>query len=89
MGSKTKTIEVVTLKMDQSLINMMKGIVNRSEFIRLAILAALDNICPFCKGTGVLTPHRKKHWDDLASHHKTHVCRDCDETVLECKTKKR
>ena len=85
---KIKDMEVITFKMDKSLSKMMKGIQNRSEFIRLAILAALDNICPFCKGTGVLTPHRKKHWDKLASQHKAQVCRECDEVVLECKHKK-
>lgn len=85
---KNKDIEVITFKIDKSLSKMMKGIENRSEFIRLAILEALQSICPFCKGTGVLTPHRKKHWDKLASEHKTQVCRECDEVILECKPKK-
>ena len=88
MTIKTKDVGVITFKMDKSLSKTMNGIQNRSEFIRLAILAALDNICPFCKGTGVLTPHRKKHWDKLADTHKSQVCRECDEVVLECKPKK-
>ena len=88
MAIKSKDVEVITFKIDRSLSRMMKGIENRSEFIRLAILEALQSICPFCKGTGVLTAHRKKHWDKLASEHKSHTCRECDEVVLECKSKK-
>ncbi len=88
MALKPKDIEVITFKIDRSLSQMMKGIENRSEFIRLAILEALESICPFCKGTGVLTAHRKKHWDQLASEHKSQKCRECDEIILECKSKK-
>lgn len=82
---KEKDIEVITFKMDKSLKRMMRGIDNRSEFIRSAILAALDNVCPFCRGTGVLTPHRKKHWSELAGHHKMSECGECHESVLICK----
>ena len=79
-----RTTEVVTLKMDKSLTKMMRGINNRSEFIRSAILAALENVCPVCQGTGVLTPHRKKHWRELVGHHKMKECGECHETVFVC-----
>lgn len=82
--SKKKDIQIITFKMDRSLKTAMRGIKNRSEFIRSAILAALDNVCPFCQGTGVLTPHRKKHWDELANHHKMKECGECHEHVLVC-----
>lgn len=83
--TKEKDVEVITFKIDRSLKSAMRGIDNRSEFIRSAILAALDNVCPFCRGTGVLTPHRKKHWNELAGHHKTKECGECHEKVFVCR----
>lgn len=77
--------DVLTFKVDASLLKLLKGISNRSEFIRAAILDALENTCPFCRGTGVLTPNRKKHWEALVKNHKISVCKNCDETVLVCK----
>jgi len=53
MSRKTKQ-EIVTFKVDEPLREAMRGIPNRSEFIRSAILAALENVCPLCKGTGCL-----------------------------------
>lgn len=81
---KEQDVEIVTFKIDRSMKKAMRGIKNRSEFIRSAILAALDNACPFCRGTGVLTPHRKKHWQELAGHHKVKECRECHEDVFVC-----
>ena len=85
MGSvKEKDVEIVTFKMDKSIKKAMRGIQNRSAFIRSAILAALDHVCPFCQGTGVLTPHRKKHWNELVGHHKMKECGECHEHVFVC-----
>ncbi len=82
--AQTKGVEVITFKADKDLMKLLKGIRNRSEFIRTAVLEALDNACPFCRGTGVLTTHRKKHWKDLAGHHPLKECRECHEEVLVC-----
>ncbi len=82
MTTRTKEIEVITFKMDKSLKQLMKGIQNRSEFIRTAILNALESVCPFCKGTGVLTPHRKKHLNELTKKHGRQTCHECDEVVV-------
>ena len=76
-----KQQEVVTFKVDESVLELMRGIRNRSEFIRTALLAALDNLCPLCKGTGILTPHRKGHWEKLASTHTMRQCGDCQEDL--------
>jgi DnaJ-class molecular chaperone len=80
---KTQDTEVVTFKLDKATMQLMKGIENRSEFIRNAILGALDNMCPFCKGTGVLNVHRKKHWEQLANQHQQRVCKECDEQIFD------
>jgi hypothetical protein len=82
--TKTKAVEVLTFKADQSIVKLLKGVPNRSEFIRAAILEALDSVCPFCRGTGVLTPHRKKHWNDLNKHHHKKECKECHEEILVC-----
>ncbi len=76
--------EIVTFKMDESLRKALDGVPNRSEFIRAAILAALKNTCPLCKGTGLLTPNQREHWQEFARTHSVEKCDDCDEFHLLC-----
>ena len=76
--------EVVTFKADDALLELMKGIRNRSEFIRSAILNALENACPLCKGTGVLSPRQKEHWEAFSRDHAIQECADCHELHLIC-----
>jgi hypothetical protein len=76
--------EIITFKVDASLWNLMRGIENRSEFIRGAILTALGSVCPLCRGTGVLTPKQKEHWDAFAEAHPIRECDDCHEFHLVC-----
>jgi len=85
--SKGKT-EIITFKVDQSLVTALKGVANRSEFIRNALLAALDNTCPLCSGTGILSPAQKKHWDKFSENHSVRECRDCHEIHLVCNTRR-
>jgi hypothetical protein len=80
---------IVTFKADDSLLEALQGIDNRSEFIRLAVLAALDNICPLCGGRGLLTPNQKNHWDTFAADHGLEECADCHEMYLVCHTRPR
>jgi len=76
--------EIVTFKVDDTLMELMKGIENRSEFIRTAILAALENVCPLCKGTGVLSPRQREHWEAFAQDHTVEECSDCHELHIVC-----
>lgn len=76
--------EIVTFKADDALLDSMKGIRNRSEFIRSAILNALENACPLCKGTGVLSPTQKEHWETFSQRHTLQECSDCHELHLTC-----
>ena len=82
---KNKT-EIITFKVSQSLISALKGVANRSEFIRNALLTALENTCPLCSGTGILSPSQKKHWDEFSENHSVSECRDCHEIYLVCNT---
>jgi hypothetical protein len=76
--------EIVTFKADGSLLDAMKGIGNRSEFIRAAILSALENRCPLCAGSGLLTPNQMKHWDEFSVDHRLAECEHCSEVRLVC-----
>lgn len=76
--------DVVTLKVDPSLVEAMKHMPNRSAFIRTAILNALDSTCPLCQGTGVLTPTQREHWTEFARSHAVKECDACNELRLIC-----
>ncbi len=53
MGHPHREI-MITIRVDSCLANMLKGIPNRSAFIRDAILDALARQCPACHGAGIL-----------------------------------
>jgi len=79
-----KKQDVITLKVERSLAEALEGVSNRSRFIRDAILAALENVCPLCMGTGILTPAQKQHWTRFAQGHSVRQCPDCHERHLTC-----
>jgi len=75
---------IITFKVNGDLLEVIKNIPNRSEFIRAAIMTALESACPLCNGTGLLTPKQKEHWESFARHHAVKRCEDCDELFIEC-----
>lgn len=79
-----KKTDIITFKVDETLLEALKGIENRSDFIRSAILSALDNVCPLCRGTGILTPNQRRHWVDFSRTHNISECADCNEAHLTC-----
>lgn len=84
MAAKRGRQEIITFKGDASLVEAMRGIPNRSEFIRAAILAALDGACPLCKGTGILTPEQRRHWRAFAADHPVEECEECHALHVVC-----
>jgi hypothetical protein len=76
--------EVITFKVDRSLLEQLQGIPNRSEFIRSALLRQLGNVCPLCRGSGVLSPAQKRHWEAFARDHRVEECGECHELRLTC-----
>jgi hypothetical protein len=76
---KNKKHEIITFKADADLLEALKGIPNRSEFIRNSILAALENICPFCNGAGFLTQHQKAYLEDFFVDHGLEACDKCSD----------
>lgn len=79
-----KKSEIVTFKVDESLREALRGIPNKSSFIRSAVLAALESTCPLCAGTGILTPSQRGHWESFQRDHAVAECGDCHERHLVC-----
>jgi hypothetical protein len=79
-----KKPQVICFKASPSLLEAMEGIPNRSEFIRTAVLAALENVCPLCRGTGILTPKQMEHWQTFAETHAVRQCAECHELHVVC-----
>ena len=79
-----KKEEIISFKADSRLVEELRRIPNRSEFIRSAIMQALDNTCPLCQGTGLLTPSQMQHWQEFNRHHSAVTCNECKETYLSC-----
>lgn len=76
--------EIITFKVDEGLREAMRGVENRSAFIRTAILSALENRCPLCQGAGVLSPSQMNHWREFQDDHALEECEHCRELRLVC-----
>lgn len=85
----TRKEEIITFKVDRDLAERMKGISNRSEFIRGAILAAMDNVCPLCVGTGVLSVRQAEYWEKFMQRHHMEIVAETGETRLVCDASKK
>jgi len=79
-----KKQEIITFKVDEGLWDAMRGIANRSEFIRSAISTALESTCPLCKGNGILTSDQRRHWNEFAKSHALEECEECHAVHLVC-----
>lgn len=84
MKQRSSKQEVISFKVDDSLAEAMRGVPNRSDFIRGAILAALDSVCPVCMGTGILSTLQKDHWKAFAASHPMMDCPDCEGRHMTC-----
>jgi DnaJ-class molecular chaperone len=82
--AKSSQSEVITFKVDNALKEALEGVSNRSQFIRAAILSALDSSCPLCKGTGILTPQQREHWREFSRDHTLEKCNECDSWIISC-----
>lgn len=82
--SPRKKQEIITFKADETLLKAMRGLPNRSDFIRNAILAALKSACPLCRGTGILSPDQLEHWQKFSANHALEECSKCQAVHLVC-----
>ena len=76
--------EVITFKVAADLAERIRHLPNRSEFIRVAVLSALDNVCPVCQGSGVLESTQRKHFEEFLRSHHIERCPDCTGVHLVC-----
>lgn len=76
--------EVITFKVEPRLAEILKGMPNRSQFIRSAIMASLGHVCPLCQGLGILSTDQKHHWQEFCEHHGIRKCPECGSVVLVC-----
>lgn len=81
--------EIVTLKVDAGLAQALRAMPNRSDFIRRAMLKELDNACPLCQGSGVLSVAQRRHWNRFARRHPLVHCGACDAYHLVCRRGRR
>jgi hypothetical protein len=84
MAMVKKKQEIITFKVDEATSEALRNVPNRSEFIRTAILSALDNVCPLCMGTGILEEDQRKHWERFMVKHRLQRCEDCEAVHLIC-----
>ncbi len=73
-----------TFKVGEELAGQLDRIANKSEFIRKAILAALEQDCPLCHGAGLLTPEQRRHWQHFLSLHTLARCDECNAVHFVC-----
>ena len=83
MSGRSKR-EIISFKVDEAFARALNGIENRSEFIRSAVLTALRNTCPLCRGAGMLTPEQYKHWSSFQQSHSVEECGTCHALHLVC-----
>lgn len=80
-----KKPEIITFKVDEALSDALKKIPNKSQFIREALRSALENVCPLCGGSGILTSHQLGHWNKFTRNHAVEECSDCHGVHLICR----
>ncbi len=79
---------IFSFKTDEELAESLNALPNRSEFIRNAVQAALDQQCPLCRGTGSLTEQQKEHLDEFLNLHALEKCDTCQAIHFVCKPHK-
>jgi hypothetical protein len=76
--------EIITFKADPALAEALRGIPNRSAFIRAALTATLSGVCPLCRGSGRLTADQHRHWQAFTDTHSVEECAQCHALHLVC-----
>jgi hypothetical protein len=68
---------VVAFKVEEELADMLNRLPNKSAFIRKAIVAQLDMVCPMCRGAGVLPKWLHDHYVHLLQRVTDQMCEEC------------
>ena len=77
--------EIITFKVEEWLMEKLRQIPNRSEFIRKAVVEAMEGVCPVCQGRGYLSPKQREHFDTFLEAHELETCDSCHEVHIVCR----
>ena len=80
----TDKTEVISFKADEELAAMLKHMPNKSDFIRNAVLEYMQNTCPLCRGTGLISVSQREHWNKFIKTHSVEECQECHELYIKC-----
>lgn len=69
--------KLVSFKVDAELGDVLDNVPNRSDFIRKAILAQFQMICPLCTGKGVVPSGLGEHYGSVFREHREVICKSC------------
>ncbi len=81
---KTIKERVFTFKTDDKLAELLDHMPNRSDFIRKALLTAMDRHCPLCHGSGILTVEQQSHLEHFLATHSLVKCMTCNAIHFTC-----
>ncbi len=81
---KTIKERVFTFKADEQLADLLDDLPNRSEFIRKALLSAMNRHCPLCHGSGILTVEQQGHLEQFLITHSLEKCMTCNAVHFTC-----
>lgn len=81
---KTGKERVFTSKTDEQLAGLLDQLPNRSEFIRKALLTAMNRHCPLCHGSGILTAEQQTHLEHFLATHSLEKCTSCNAIHFTC-----
>lgn len=75
---RTRKSTLVAVKIDAELAAILDAMPNKSEFIRTALRARLDDLCPLCAGTGLRPSQPLEHRSGRHLHALPRArCGDC------------
>ena len=79
---------VITFKAEDELLSALEKLPNKSQFIRSAVLNALEETCPLCGGAGFLNERQFRHWKSFEREHRIYRCGRCDGLEIKCRNHK-
>ena len=77
MTRKTQKKKIVAFKVEEDLAEFLGKLKNKSEFIRMAILAQFSMACPLCIGSGVVPRGLHDHYKPIIQRENKHPCDRC------------
>ncbi len=80
-----KKERIISFKTDEQLAESLDKISNKSDFIRKAVQSALEQKCPLCSGTGILTQEQQQHLDHFLALHSLEKCGECKAVHFVCR----